>query len=378
MNTIVFNALNSNSGGGKSIRDSFLKLLNEQELQDRYVVFAAKGVQLDFITNPKIEIMELSALYSRMAMAPLVYRFVLGRLIDRIGADVVLNIGDLVIHTDAQQIYLFDWPYALDVHEKVWAGMRSLDRLIRKVKLFLLNRDFHHPDIVIAQTGFIKGMLEEKYSLPDVRVINSAVTIDTGPDDADFNFSLPPGVELLYPAVYYPHKNLEILLDVAELIKTRKLDYHIVITVNPDTSAAQAFLDAISARGLEAIITNVGQVPLNRMKCLYAQCDALLMPTLLESFSIVYLEAMAYGLPVFTSDMWFAHAVCDGAAKYFDPFNANDILRSLEEVLSDSAATKALVEAGQQQLASFPSWEENFATYQRFIAELLEKDRRAG
>ena len=38
MKPIVVNALNSNSGGGKSIRDSYLKILNEQELENRYII----------------------------------------------------------------------------------------------------------------------------------------------------------------------------------------------------------------------------------------------------------------------------------------------------------------------------------------------------
>ena len=71
MKTIAVNALNSNSGGGKSIRDSFLKLLNEQELSERYVVIATKDVGLNFITNPNIEILELRNLWRLGVLAPL-------------------------------------------------------------------------------------------------------------------------------------------------------------------------------------------------------------------------------------------------------------------------------------------------------------------
>ena len=76
---------------------------------------------------------------------------------------------------------------------------------------------------------------------------------------------------------------------------------------------------------------------------------------------------------MFTSDMWFAHSVCGEAAEYFDPFDAADILRAIEQVMSKSEAKNALIEAGRRQLASFPSWQENFATYQQFIAELLAR-----
>lgn len=376
MKTVAINALNSNSGGGKSIRDSFLKMLNEEVLTERYVVITANGEDLGFITNPNIEIKEMPSLWSRALLAPLVYRFALGREFRRIGAEVVLNMGDLIVHTDAKQIYIFDWPYALDVHPKVWADMNLPDWLSRQVKLWLVTHHLNKPNIVIAQTDFIRNSLIERYGLQDVRVINNAVTINTVPRDEALGFALPLGVRLVYPSVYYPHKNLETLLNLASLIKTGRLDYRIVTTVNPDTDAARRFLDSITERGLEDIITNIGQVPLNQMHRLYKRCDALLMSTLLESFSIVYLEAMHHGIPVFTSDMWFARAVCGDAAKYFDPFDAVDILRTIETVMPHPAAKSDLIAAGARRLASFPTWKENFATYQKYIGELLSEVSR--
>ncbi len=371
MKTVVINALNSNSGGGKSIRDSYLKLLNEDKLFERYVVIAAKGADLHFVNNPNIEIIDMPGLFSRTLLAPIVYKFVLNWILSRTGADVVLNLGDLIVNTKAKQIYVFDWPYALDVHPKVWADMTHIEWVIRRVKLWLLTRYFHVPEIVIAQTNFIKGRIEEKYGLRDVRVINNAVTVNARVGNEKRDFGLPSGVRLVYPAVYYPHKNLEILLELGRLIKELKLDYRIVTTINPDTAGAARFLDALTDRGLQGFLANIGQVPLDQMNDLYNQCDALLMPTLLESFSIVYLEAMHHSLPVFTSNMWFAQVVCGDAAKYFDPLDAKDILFAIEEVMPNPSVKSALIEAGAQQLASFPVWEENYAKYQGFVGELL-------
>lgn len=373
MKTVAINALNSNSGGGKSIRDSYLKLLNEEELAERYVVITTKGAGLDFVTNPNIEVIEMPVFWSQAFLAPLLYKCTLCRVFRKIGADVVLNMGDLIVHTTAKQIYIFDWPYALDVNPKVWADMNLRDWLNRRVKLWLVKHNLNKPDIVIAQTNFIQNRLRELYGLTDVRVINNAVTVNTAPGDEALDLALPSGVRMVYPAVYYPHKNLEILLDLAGLIRTGKLDYRIVTTVNPDTDAARRFLDSIIERGLQGIITNIGLVPLNQMHSLYKRCDALLMPTLLESFSIVYLEAMHHGIPVFTSDMWFARAVCGDAARYFDPFDAADILRTIESAMPRPDAKSDLIEAGARRLASFPNWKENFATYQKYIGELLSE-----
>ncbi|MDC3108353.1 hypothetical protein OA416_04075 [Paracoccaceae bacterium] len=117
---VVINALNSNSGGGESIRNSYLKLLNKEKLNEEYFVIASHKADISFITNKKIKIIEMGLFASLSIFAPIVYGTFLGRLLKNISADVVLNLGDLIIRTDAKQIYLFDWSYALEVHPKVW------------------------------------------------------------------------------------------------------------------------------------------------------------------------------------------------------------------------------------------------------------------
>lgn len=374
MKTIVINALNSNSGGGKSIRDSYLRLLNDQELVDRYIVITAKESNLDFVTNPCIEILKMPRYWNLSFLMPLIYLIAFRFLLARIRADIVLNMGDLIVNTNIKQIYIFDWAYALDVHPKVWRDMALPDQLNRRLKLWLIKKYFTKPDVVVALTDHIRDKLRELYGLKDIRVINNAVTISTARSEHKFNFSLPQGVRFVYPSLYYPHKNLEILIELAELIRAKGLDFHIVTTVNPDSHASTKFISSIEEKELQDIVINIGQVPLDNMYELYEQCDALVMPTLLESFSIVYLEAMQHDLPVFTSAMWFAEAVCGEAACYFDPLDPTDILQKIEEVMSDPDAINALIEAGTQQLASFPSWSENFANYQDIITEILHRN----
>jgi len=63
---------------------------------------------------------------------------------------------------------------------------------------------------------------------------------------------------------------------------------------------------------------------------LYAQSDALLMPTLLESFSGTYVEAMFHKIVILTSKLDFAEDVCGESAFYFDPTSPEDILASIE------------------------------------------------
>ena len=121
--------------------------------------------------------------------------------------------------------------------------------------------------------------------------------------------------------------------------------------------------------GLKDIIINLGQVPINQMSGIYNRIDALLMPTLLESFSIVYLEAMYHRVPILTSNMWFARSICGNAAQYFDPLDENDIYNSIEKVLTNNKLRTTLIKKGVVQLSQFPSCDKTFTTINGFINE---------
>lgn len=103
------------------------------------------------------------------------------------------------------------------------------------------------------------------------------------------------------------------------------------------------------------------------MPALYQQVDALLLPTLLESFSATYLDSFYYRKPVFTSDRDFAKDVCADAAYYFDPLSAQSILSLLDNAYGDAAAMEQKIAAGYERMMSLPDWD---AVAEKYIEQL--------
>ena len=93
------------------------------------------------------------------------------------------------------------------------------------------------------------------------------------------------------------------------------------------------------------------------------------MPTLLESFSGTYVEAMYHQIPIFTSDIDFAHDVCKEAAFYFDPLDSNSILSTLENGFQDGIEDKII--KGLKILNDFLSWNE----VMNLIVNTIEKEK---
>jgi glycosyltransferase involved in cell wall biosynthesis len=215
--------------------------------------------------------------------------------------------------------------------------------------------------------------LKSLFGLDLVEVIPNAVSLENlGRGDAR-EFALPTGRRLLYLTYYYSHKNIEILIPVARLIREKGLDFKIVVTLDPRQGpGAAAFLEAISREGLDGIVVNVGLVEMRHVPSLYRQCQGLLMPTLLESFSGTYVEAMFHELAVFTSDLDFARAVCGECAWYFNPLDAGDILQTVVAGFSRDEEFKTRVRKGKLRVGAMPDWPQAFGKYQALL------DRIAG
>ena len=349
-----------------------MQLLEKSVLADRYSLLTADPEGFAWITNERVDVVGLPQRYGRTMFSPLVHEFLLDRILKQHRIDLVFNLADLIVRTRVKQVYLFDWPYAIYPDSVVWKRMERKDWIVRKTKLSLLRRRFRLPVVTIAQTPVAKEALQRLYHLPNVAIVPNAVSLDNLDTNAGRRFSLPVGKKLLYLTYYYPHKNLEILIEVASRIRDLRRNYRIILTIAADQHEnAARLLREIRDRHLDDIIVNVGPVAMADVPSLYRGCDGLLMPTLLESFSGTYVEAMFHRIPIFTSDLDFARGVCGDAACYFDPHDPDDIVSKMDTVFGDSSRLAALVSAGSRVVDSLPDWPEAFDRYQEIIrAEL--------
>lgn len=174
---------------------------------------------------------------------------------------------------------------------------------------------------------------------------------------------------------YYAHKNIERVVEAFDRNREALRDVTCVLTIAPDQHPRAAeLLRTIRARRLEDRFVNLGPLRQDELAAAYLSCDALLHPTLLESFSSAYLEAMHFGRPILTSDLDFAHEVCGDAAEYFDPWRADAIARALLALRDDPARREDLVQRGRERVAhALRTWPEILRDALRVLEEKDEE-----
>lgn len=366
MANILINGFKANAGGGKMILENFLDQLYKSNLIHKYYVLTPSARDYETYQTDNIIIAGLPNWCKNNFLFPILYYHHLPRLLNTLKIDLIFNFGDVIIPSSIKQIYFFDWSYAVYDEKYIWSAMRFSDKVIRKVKVFLIKKYIGKVSLVLAQTKNIETRLNKSFKINKTIVIPTPVGVKPEKCNKELQFE-NDSLKLFYPASYSPHKNHKILIEVAKQISLRKLKIKIYITINNSD-----FITSINNNNLSSIIINLGTLTRDQMNCVYQACDGVIFPTLLETYGLPYYEAMAYEKPIFTSDLDFAREGCVNSAIYFNPFDAGDIIEKLITHIYSEEKLSSMIKSGQIIYKNLPTWPEVIHKYNECINHVLE------
>jgi glycosyltransferase involved in cell wall biosynthesis len=367
MTKILINGFSSKAGGGRAILVDYLSqlLCHSQTDSNTYYILTPDPVEYKWVAARNIILVHVPYVFQWMWALGVYYFIYLPFFVVKNKIDVVFNLADIVLPVPCKQVYFFDWAYAVYPDSVVWARMKIGDSLKRRVKLLMMKKTFRFADVTVAQTKTMAIRLQKLYGLRNVRIVPSPVTLRS-PDSSSAAHPLLAGNRnyLLCLSNYAPHKNIEILLEVAKILRFEKSDFTIVTTLSVSgNSAVEAFLAAIEKEGLSEYLLNIGFVPAKSIHAVFKSCSSLLFPTLLESYGLPFVEAMAVGKTIITSDFDFTRDVCGEVAFYFDPLDAKSIHRAIHSAFATDSKRQAKIQAGLRVVESLPTWDQAFGHY---------------
>lgn len=170
--------------------------------------------------------------------------------------------------------------------------------------------------------------------------------------------------KLLTISAFYPNKNLEIINDVIQFIP-EELDIKFYLTL-PNDIFVKKFIKSNK-------IINLGVQHIEDCPQLLYSCDVMFLPTLLETFSSSYPEAMVMNRPILTSNYSFARSVCGDAAEYFNPLCPQDIAKKIINLVGNVKRLNELADLGRKKVMDFPSSKERAIKYLNIFHQILKK-----
>jgi len=178
-----------------------------------------------------------------------------------------------------------------------------------------------------------RGLIRQRYGLnPGQRIIGAVAN--------------------LFPRKGYAYL-LEALADVRKIIP----DVHCIIVGEGDEGYHKQLMNIVNERDLNSVVTFAG-FQSNVLEYM-ADFDVLVLPSILEGFGIVLLEAMAMGKPVVASRVGgIPEAVEDGVtAILVPPANSRKLADALVVLLENPALRQSMGEAGRNRVKSLFSLE---------------------
>ena len=367
---IIINISNNLGGGGLQVALSVLKELKNINEHTYYVflgVNAAKQIcketfpsNFTFYDIPKVKFWQLHK--------------VLKPLEKQIKADVVFTVfGPSYWKPKSPHLMGFAYPHYVYGE---YAFLKHIPRL-QKIKLKLkqwihLYLFKHQADHIVVETEDVQKRLKKKLRVETVSVVsNTCGSQYLNP--TTYPNKLPnrknQEVRLITITKYYPHKNLEsIPLVLQELYMRNINNITFVLTLEKEE------YEKIIPSEWHSRVYNVGPVPVEKCPSLYQECDLLYLPTLLECFSASYPEAMVMQKPILTSDLSFAHSICESAALYFDPFSVKDISDKIESIINEQDLQNELIIEGRKRFVAFGSARDRAEKYLQLCKELTFKE----
>ncbi|GAB3318873.1 hypothetical protein GCM10027299_10940 [Larkinella ripae] len=360
---LLINAFNLASAGGLNVALNFLRNIRHLKSESDIIhVVAPQDCGYESLETDGLKIHLLPKVLNPWITRPYMDTVWYPRLVKKVNPDIIFTMGNFPSPVACRQVVLLHLSHLAYPHDQLLWKKLGFEILFKiKLRTWVFKRRLKHVDVLLVQTNTMRTRLRQLYTeLPAVQLFPNAYTLLNSQVAYRLPVEKQPGLlYLLCLSRYYLHKNLEILVEVARHIKNRQLPYRFLITIEAEQHAKAArLLDQIARESLGDILISVGNVPADQVPSLYQQVDGMIMPTLLESFSATYVDAMHFGVSIFTSQRDFAEEVCGESAYYFDPHSAQSIVDAIHTGYSNDVLRQHKIAEGRRRSTALPDWPE--------------------
>ena len=220
----------------------------------------------------------------------------------------------------------------------------------------------------IAVSGYMKRLL----TFGSLRKKTLVVPHSVRPVAPDRMHGIKPGADILAVSDIYIQKNYHTLLRAHAILTKKTPELRLVIAGREiDFVYAQSLRELTRELGLEDNVVFLGHVETDELLELYQSCRIFVFPSLVESFGMPLLEAMAVGAPIACSNTAAMPEVLGDTGVYFDPNDKKDIAAKIEELLSSEKLCAKLGKNAAERARSF-SWADAAAQTCEVLREAAE------
>ena len=265
-----------------------------------------------------------------------------------------------VINKDDEAFSLIDNKTRLRFKFKTWITRK----LMRRADYFITQTE-------VAKSGILKvtGKSEESVAvIPNVLPFFYQSVI---PEQKTSNI-----IDILYVASPAPHKNIEIIPQVAHVLKYEYglKNFRFLITIPIADTVVAALVNQKSHELLVADeVINVGAKTQQELVDLYESASLGFFPSVLETFSATLLEYIYFKLPVVASNKLFNTEVLADASIYFNATDAKDAAHAIYTVLNNEGLRNNLLQRAENRIKNYLDYNKHYNSTIEFFRYICEE-----
>jgi glycosyltransferase involved in cell wall biosynthesis len=208
-------------------------------------------------------------------------------------------------------------------------------------------------DLIIAPSEYSAGRIRDLYgSDKEVGVVPEPIDLASWKNLLERNPAQPEtrNFTVLTVCRFYPRKRLDVLLKAAARLHSRIPSLELrIVGDGPDRRRLKSLCSEL---GLDPVVHWLGNISQKELVAEYNRCHMFCLPSVQESFGIVFLEAMASGKPVVAARAASAPEVVRHGI-LVEPENEVALAEAIEQLYRDPELRTSLASAAAEWVSRF-------------------------
>lgn len=240
---------------------------------------------------------------------------------------------DLIHFTYFSHPIFYNRPFVITIHDltilKFATGKATTQNyLVYLIKRFgykkVLEHGIYNSKKILVPTEFVKKDILENFKVNGNKIIVTYEGVGIELQKQSFTLpekTLPEKKFFLYVGNFYPHKNVELLIEAWKKLKGK---YNLVLA-GPNDFFAKRIKDLIKKSNLENAVFLVSNLSDEKLSNYYKKAEALVLPSLFEGFGLSVVEAAYFNCKVLLSDIPVFREIAPNNAIFFNPESIDDL-----------------------------------------------------
>lgn len=303
--------------------------------------------------------------------------------------DLISNYNINLVYTMAGPAYVsFPCKHLLGISNPYithadWSSFRLKGNLIAVFKyyayVFVQFLYASRADYFVFQTNFSKNSFQKRTGIKKDRLFVVSNAFDTSIqnhflNNSKINLNQDKEIRIFSPGAAYVHKGYQFLPNIVKELKSiSNKKFKFILTLPHDSSIWIDIQNELKLNGLDSFVENIGPFKYTDIIALLSNSDIVFVPSLLETFSASYLEAMCAKKKLVVADKMYAKDVCANYASYINPMDAKKSAKTFMELFNNLKVSKEEEILADTILKSYGSQDDRAVKLIQLISEISKK-----